>query len=198
MSLYVSDVAEIERVLNGDKGAAIVLYCNGPFCGKSSRLAEELIQLASRYWLDERDAVEDLNLSSASPTSRRAMNSARHIMDEARWSPARLEELIANVARFSKKDAQTFRDWNRKAEKIMAQIFPPDVMPSLLLEQEREALLSRTALGREFLDVSSRQPLMSYASCSRMSTCNCCSCSRCRCLAPGSWTRCRRHRPWAR
>ena len=44
MSLYVSDVAEIERVLHGDKGAAIVLYCNGPFCGKSSRLAEELIQ----------------------------------------------------------------------------------------------------------------------------------------------------------
>ena len=44
MSLYVSDVAEIERILHGDKGAAIVLYCNGPFCGKSSRLADELTQ----------------------------------------------------------------------------------------------------------------------------------------------------------
>jgi rhodanese-related sulfurtransferase len=44
MSLYVSDVAEIERLMRGDKSAPIVLYCNGPFCGKSSRLAEELLQ----------------------------------------------------------------------------------------------------------------------------------------------------------
>ena len=44
MSLYVSDVAEIERLLHGEKSGAIVLYCNGPFCGKSGRLADELIQ----------------------------------------------------------------------------------------------------------------------------------------------------------
>lgn len=44
MSLYVSDVAEIGRVLDGRKDAPIVLYCNGPFCGKSKRLAEELLQ----------------------------------------------------------------------------------------------------------------------------------------------------------
>src|SRR5215211_6546678 len=43
MSLYVSDVAEIGRVLGDRKDAAIVLYCNGPFCGKSKLLAEELI-----------------------------------------------------------------------------------------------------------------------------------------------------------
>jgi rhodanese-related sulfurtransferase len=43
MSLYVSDVAEIGRVLGDRKDAAIVLYCNGPFCGKSKRLAEELL-----------------------------------------------------------------------------------------------------------------------------------------------------------
>ena len=42
MSLYVSDVNEIGRILNENKAAAIVLYCNGPFCGKSKRLAEEL------------------------------------------------------------------------------------------------------------------------------------------------------------
>jgi rhodanese-related sulfurtransferase len=42
MSLYVSDVAEIGRILQDRKDAAIVLYCNGPFCGKSKRLAEEL------------------------------------------------------------------------------------------------------------------------------------------------------------
>jgi rhodanese-related sulfurtransferase len=42
-SLYVSDVAEIGRVLKGRKAAPIVLYCNGPFCGKSKRLAAELL-----------------------------------------------------------------------------------------------------------------------------------------------------------
>ena len=70
-----------------------------------------------------------------------------------------LEESVANVARFSKKDAQTFRDWNHKAEKITAQIFLPERYAEPLPKQEREAMLSRTALGREFLDVSNRQPL---------------------------------------
>ena len=44
ISLYISDVAEIGRVLKGDKTAPIVLYCNGPFCGKSKRLASELVE----------------------------------------------------------------------------------------------------------------------------------------------------------
>lgn len=39
---YVSDVAEIGRLLNGDRGRPLVLYCNGPTCGKSRRLAAEL------------------------------------------------------------------------------------------------------------------------------------------------------------
>lgn len=43
ISLYVSDVAEIERIAGGDKRKPLVLYCNGPFCGKSKRLAGELI-----------------------------------------------------------------------------------------------------------------------------------------------------------
>jgi rhodanese-related sulfurtransferase len=43
MSAYVSDVAEVGRLLGGDSKAALVLYCNGPYCGKSKRLAEELL-----------------------------------------------------------------------------------------------------------------------------------------------------------
>ena len=43
MSLYVSDVAEIGRIVP-EKSSAIVLYCNGPTCGKSKRLAEELLE----------------------------------------------------------------------------------------------------------------------------------------------------------
>ncbi len=43
VSMYVSDVAEIGRLLEGNKGRGVVLYCNGPFCGKSTRLADELL-----------------------------------------------------------------------------------------------------------------------------------------------------------
>ena len=40
---YVSDIAEIGRLLNGNKRQRVVLYCNGPTCGKSRRLAGELV-----------------------------------------------------------------------------------------------------------------------------------------------------------
>jgi rhodanese-related sulfurtransferase len=43
MSQYVSDVAEIERLVGGDRTRSLVLYCNGPFCGKSKRLSQELL-----------------------------------------------------------------------------------------------------------------------------------------------------------
>ncbi|HEX6279996.1 MAG TPA: rhodanese-like domain-containing protein [Pyrinomonadaceae bacterium] len=55
IALYVSDVAEIERVMKGDKAKPIVIYCNGPFCGKSKRLGQELLDAGftnvSRYQL---------------------------------------------------------------------------------------------------------------------------------------------------
>ena len=43
ISSYVSDLAEIGRLVQNRKDTPLVLYCNGPFCGKSKRLAEELI-----------------------------------------------------------------------------------------------------------------------------------------------------------
>jgi rhodanese-related sulfurtransferase len=43
MSMYVSDVAEIGRLGGGDRTRPLLLYCNGPFCGKSKRLAGELL-----------------------------------------------------------------------------------------------------------------------------------------------------------
>lgn len=43
ISVYVSDVKEIERLVGGDKTKSLVLYCNGPYCGKSKRLSEELL-----------------------------------------------------------------------------------------------------------------------------------------------------------
>ena len=43
MSQYTSDVGEIEKLTQGRKGRTIVLYCNGPFCGKSKRVATDLL-----------------------------------------------------------------------------------------------------------------------------------------------------------
>lgn len=70
-----------------------------------------------------------------------------------------LDESVANLARFSKRDAQTFRDWNARAETITREIFMPERFSEPLSQPEREALLSQTALGREFLAVSRREPL---------------------------------------
>src|SRR6201996_5114815 len=70
-----------------------------------------------------------------------------------------LDETVANIARFSKKDAQTFRDWNRQAEEMTARILIPERYAEPLPQAEREALLSRTTLGRDFLAATNRQPL---------------------------------------
>jgi rhodanese-related sulfurtransferase len=47
-SAYVSDIAEIGRLVHGNRAAPIVLYCNGPHCGKSKRLAVELVAASYR------------------------------------------------------------------------------------------------------------------------------------------------------
>jgi rhodanese-related sulfurtransferase len=36
-------IAVVERLVNGNKTAALVLYCNGPYCQASRRLAEKMI-----------------------------------------------------------------------------------------------------------------------------------------------------------
>ena len=43
-ALYTSDVAEIGRLVDGNKSQPLVLYCNGPFCGKSKRVANQLLE----------------------------------------------------------------------------------------------------------------------------------------------------------
>ncbi len=70
-----------------------------------------------------------------------------------------LEETVASIARFSQRDAATFRDWNRTAEEMTRRILIPERYAEPLPQAEREALLCRTALGREFLDITRRQPL---------------------------------------
>jgi rhodanese-related sulfurtransferase len=43
MSQYTSDVAEVGRLVALDKTRPLVLYCNGPFCGKSKRVSDDLL-----------------------------------------------------------------------------------------------------------------------------------------------------------
>lgn len=43
MSEYTSDVKEVMRITGGDTRRPVILYCAGPFCGKSKRVADDLI-----------------------------------------------------------------------------------------------------------------------------------------------------------
>jgi phytoene dehydrogenase-like protein len=55
-----------------------------------------------------------------------------------------LEESIANIARFSARDAKTFRDWNARAEEITRRVLIPERFAEPLPQAERDALLKRT------------------------------------------------------
>ena len=46
--VFTSDANEIGLIVGGDKDAAIVLYCGGPFCGKSKRVAADLAKAGYR------------------------------------------------------------------------------------------------------------------------------------------------------
>jgi len=43
MSEYTSDAAEVGRLVAGERAIPLILYCSGPFCGKSKRVAADLI-----------------------------------------------------------------------------------------------------------------------------------------------------------
>ena len=69
-----------------------------------------------------------------------------------------LEATVASIARFSKRDAATFREWNRKAELITREVFVPERFSEPLSRAERAELLSQTAIGRDFLELTRKQP----------------------------------------
>ena len=107
-----------------------------------------------------------------------------------------LEESVANIARFSKKDAQTFRDWNRKAEKITREIFLPEryaePLPQSRARGAAVAHRARPRIPRGVEPAAARRGARAVRERARAA---CCSCSRCRCSAPGWSTRCRRPSP---
>lgn len=69
-----------------------------------------------------------------------------------------LEETLRNISRFSEKDAKTFKEWNRKAEQITREVLLIERFAEPLSNGARQTLLSRTAMGRDFLAVTERQP----------------------------------------
>lgn len=69
-----------------------------------------------------------------------------------------LEETVASVAHFSKRDAETFREWNLKAEEITSKVLMPERYSEPMAPDARRALLSQSPQGREFLALCERQP----------------------------------------
>lgn len=70
-----------------------------------------------------------------------------------------IEETVGSIARFSKRDAQTYRDWNRRADRINDDIFWLERYSEPLPEAERDDLLSQSEVGRDFLTIINQQPL---------------------------------------
>lgn len=69
-----------------------------------------------------------------------------------------LDETVASIARFSRRDAAVFREWNRTAEAITRGVFVAERFSEPLPRAERADLLSRSPAGREFLDLTRRTP----------------------------------------
>ena len=69
-----------------------------------------------------------------------------------------LDETLANIRRFSPRDAETFREWNIKAEEMTQRIFLKERYSEPMSEQERADILGRSELGRQFLALTERQP----------------------------------------
>jgi phytoene dehydrogenase-like protein len=70
-----------------------------------------------------------------------------------------IDETCDSIARFSKRDAETYREWNRRADAISDAIFLAERYSEPLPEEERNELLSRSAVGRDFLEIIEHQPL---------------------------------------
>jgi phytoene dehydrogenase-like protein len=69
-----------------------------------------------------------------------------------------LDETCASIERFSPADAKTFRDWNGAAEEMTRQIFLRERFSEPMSKDERDEILGRSEIGREFLALTRRQP----------------------------------------
>jgi phytoene dehydrogenase-like protein len=69
-----------------------------------------------------------------------------------------IDKTANSIARFSKADADTFREWNKRAEAMTREIFMVERYSEPMNPQRRAEVLGSSALGREFLALTKRQP----------------------------------------
>lgn len=70
-----------------------------------------------------------------------------------------IDEMCDSIAHFSKKDAETYREWNARADRISDWIFLPERYSEPLPEVERDELLALSPTGRDLLHIIDHQPL---------------------------------------
>ena len=93
MSAYVSDVGEMGSLMHGETRAPLVLYCNGPHCGKSKRLTEELRKCGYSN-------IRTLPVGDPFLARRR-----RSVRDELQWAPAHARQRTATVGVIDAREA---------------------------------------------------------------------------------------------
>ncbi|MFW3169159.1 phytoene desaturase family protein [Geodermatophilus sp. CPCC 206100] len=114
----------------------------------------------NHFNITETPWYRDLGLSSSVPYVTPRYEFAQPHLDGTSLVISRdVEETVASIARFSTQDAETFRDWNRRAEAISNAVFLAERYSEPLAEAERDDLLSRSETGRDFLQIIERQPL---------------------------------------
>jgi phytoene dehydrogenase-like protein len=70
-----------------------------------------------------------------------------------------IDETAASIARFSVRDARTFREWNARAEEMTRLVFMVERYAEPLDEERRAAALDKSAVGRDFYALTKRQPI---------------------------------------
>ena len=70
-----------------------------------------------------------------------------------------IDETAASIARFSERDARTFREWNARAEEMTRRVFMVERYTAPLDEGRRKEVLERSDVGRDFYALTERQPI---------------------------------------
>jgi len=70
-----------------------------------------------------------------------------------------IDETTKSIARFSQRDAKTFREWNARGEEMTRRIFMVERYSAPLDQQRREEILKRSQVGRDFFALTERQPI---------------------------------------
>lgn len=68
------------------------------------------------------------------------------------------EKTIQNISRFSKKDADTYRDLRKRFQEMTDSIIGPETYAPPIPFEEKKAMLSQSKIGRDYLEISEKTP----------------------------------------